>query len=618
MSDSVLNKALITSLEIPNLNQLGFNAYFEDRKTNNSIDRLNRINIFIGSNNAGKSRLMRSIANNTQRFSYDIEGFDRIPATLSEMQNEFEKDIITKLEGIVDVRRGSGGTSYKLASINFNDYSLTHIQPGQASFESFLKIMNDFLSGEMQVATFRYNNLGRNTIAKIFLNFAEHHKYLVDLAMQLNAPLDPIAVCYIPSLRTLNNFGVGGDERDDFLAKRIRAQYQLLESVDIFTGQSIYRRLQDMLLGDRHDREKVKKYELFLSEKLFDGKDISIIPKMDSDVVDIGIDGDEKRIYELGDGIQALIALTFPLFEYDKGLFFIDEPEVNLHPSMQRKLLEVLQEHTDHQYFLTTHSNHFLDLTIEYSDVSIFLCKKEEKNCEIRPVALGDRSILEEIGAQNTSVFLANKTIWVEGVTDRLYLKKYLELYTDKFNEKPLVEDQDYVFVEYSGGNVTHWSFLDKLKDNSLKLDERISAKRLCGNMVLVADLDEVGSKQERKEILRSELGDRFIELSVREIENLLSPSVLEKVVSEYEKKETEIFNTISQDAYKDALLGKYIDRRFQLKKIEKSRPSYAADSGTIKDKTAFCRKALRHLNNYDDLSLDAQELAKTIYTLCR
>ena len=36
---------------------------------------------------------------------------------------------------------------------------------------------------------------------------------------------------------------------------------------------------------------------------------------------------------------------------------------------------------------------------------------------------------MDSLGVRNSSVFLANSTIWIEGITDRLYLKKYMEVY---------------------------------------------------------------------------------------------------------------------------------------------------------------------------------------------
>lgn len=115
----------------------------------------------------------------------------------------------------------------------------------------------------------------------------------------------------------------------------------------------------------------------------FDGKQIDIVAKFDksdnekgineSELILIHVDGDQetRKLYDLGDGIQALIVLMYKIFMAEPNSFiFIDEPELNLHPGMQRLFLEQIYSNPDLKkknltYIISTHSNHFLDLTIE-------------------------------------------------------------------------------------------------------------------------------------------------------------------------------------------------------------------------------------------------------------
>lgn len=77
-------------------------------------------------------------------------------------------------------------------------------------------------------------------------------------------------------------------------------------------------------------------------------------------------------------------------------------------------------------------------------------------------MSAGDQSILDELGAQPSSVFLSNKSIWVEGITDRLYLREYLRILQLGFPpDDRIVEDVHYIIAKYGGGNVIHWNFLD-------------------------------------------------------------------------------------------------------------------------------------------------------------
>ena len=92
--------------------------------------------------------------------------------------------------------------------------------------------------------------------------------------------------------------------------------------------------------------------------------------------------------------------------------------------------------------------------------------KKKNLHFTIENLSEGDNRALELLGVRNSSVFLTNCTIWVEGITDRHYLRHYLKLYAEEHKDdsdfEDFKEDYHYSFVEYGGNNITHWSFLDK------------------------------------------------------------------------------------------------------------------------------------------------------------
>src|SRR6266481_5930628 len=65
---------------------------------------------------------------------------------------------------------------------------------------------------------------------------------------------------------------------------------------------------------------------------------------------------------------------------------------------------------------------------------------------------------------QNSSVFLSNSTIWVEGITDRRYVSHYLDLYQNHLRDESEAnslsaprryrQDLHYSFVEYAGATL--------------------------------------------------------------------------------------------------------------------------------------------------------------------
>ena len=320
----------------------------------------------------------------------------------------------------------------------------------------------------------------------------------------------------------------------------------------------------------------------------------------------------------LGDGLQQLIILTLPIFEHrNVPLFlFIEEPDLFLHPGYQRVFIDsVLSDKERELYvFATTHSSQFLDITVFRDDCAVFRCEKQfgdepgeelDPKFTVRNTTFGDLSLLKHIGVRPSSVMFANCTIWVEGVTDRLYFSRFVELVLRK-RAHSYTENLHYAFVEYGGGNITHWSFLD---------EEGIDVERLCARLLLIADHDS--EKDERHQILADTLGERFLLLPVRESENLLTPKVIASIIRSYEGEDVKL-NAFTQSKYASVYLGKYIDNHVLVDKTKSKRygklqTCYADKSGTVKSKVEFCRRALEQITSINDLSEPARHIAEKI-----
>jgi hypothetical protein len=423
---------------------------------------------------------------------------------------------------------------------------------------------------------------------------------------------------YIPILRGMRPLD---DKHTNLYRERTGNDYfdknSLSENMQIFTGLELYQTLKEKLLGEPNERKLVREFENFLSINFFERKEVTLIPKEKSPkVVHIKI-GNEPQypIYKLGDGLQNLIICTFNIFmeKETRCLFFIEEPDMFMHPSLQRSFLEVLSKYDQHQYFITSHSNHFLDMTIDFANISVFHFSKHEDTqpqFHIRPSSPSDRQILLDLGVRNSSVFITNATIWVEGITDRLYLKAYMKKYIDELERSDsekyrelgkLKEDYHYSFVEYQGTNLTHWSF-----DPDEKATKEIKASYVCAHAFLIADGD-VATKGDRKQVYTDMLGDRFHLLGVKEIENLIPIEILRKVVAEKFKEYEGNIEHINYEDYAklDTPIGQYLDSL--LKAIPEGKTVFAAinksktkseGSGTIKSKGTFCDDAIKFMQN--------------------
>lgn len=613
------------------LDQQLFDAYsFNMPGENQNIENLAKLNIFIGQNNSGKSRFLRLLAEKDQKFipnNIDIEKYNDL---ICKYKVDMKKIVLETRAKDFD---GVLSTLDKVSEIN-------KVETKSKVFQPFLDHLNK--SANLSNVTNltgdgNFELINQKAVPKINELARRYHSKAQPIIEGLETLEYHFHRLYIPvlrGLRPLDKHEVEGSFKNtDFYEERTRNDYFLkAQELKIFTGLKLYEETRKLLLGNLSDRSVISEYQNFLSETFFSGQVVALIPSHDKDVLTIKIgDEYERPIHDLGDGIQSIIIQTFPLFANINKymLVFIEEPELYLHPGLQRKLIETfLDERFKHfQYFITTHSNHFLDLTLDEKNISIYKFEKSIKSEEgqkefdakfmIENINNQEMSILNLLGVRNSSIFLSNCTIWVEGITDRYYIRKFFEIYqNDLDNETVFKEDSHYSFVEYSGGNITHWSFLDDENTDEKKEDtfRSIAVEKICNRLFLIADKDGK-SKIGRHEKLTEKLGDNYCCLQVREIENILTPTIIRKVINEYEKLESiddlSFKKSLVQKNYKTGYLGLYIEENLV---NQQRKGSYKAESGTVSEKLSFCKKAISHIKSKEDLSYGAIDLCKRIY----
>ena len=584
---------------------------------NKWLDKLSKVNVFVGENNSGKSRFMRNLASS--------EYLTILPTSSASSAEVLKQQLSDGLQNMYN--------QYHLDFLGIDSDILSQVRDSDVITP--LPETRDYLSSIEDV--WKYISRGRGTdfqfkshmqympkdyrrerieefLTKLVANTEEYYQKAREDFPESGFKFDKL---YIPALRGLRPFESG---QDAYSERTKRDYFQQGFSPSIFTGLDLYTHVRNLLLGDLDEREVIAKFQAFLGDAFFGGKDVALIPRRDKDVLYVKIGNEnEFPIYDLGNGIQSIIVMTFLLFERanDNLSVFIEEPEMYLHPGFQRVLVNTFLKFDNHQFFMTTHSNHFLDLTLDYDHISIYAFRKQlgdaaervtHPKFEVENVSNANTQPLELLGVKNSSVFLSNCSIWVEGITDRRYLAHYLAMYMDHLKEvggNPTVykEDLHYSFVEYSGGNITHWSFLGG--------EHSIQVERLCAKLFLISDRDGL-KKVERQEILQETLEERYYCLESREIENLLAPHVLKKIIEDYEG--TEIGNfAYTHEQYKDKYLGRFIENRV-LSGNRQRHGSYMEQSGTVTQKVKFCERALSHINSFDDLTDEAKVLTEKVY----
>ena len=296
---------------------------------------------------------------------------------------------------------------------------------------------------------------------------------------------------------------------------------------------------------DDHLKDTFRQIERFL-KTVTGNREASIEIPNDRKSLFVNINGKRLPLEALGTGVHEVIIIAAHATVTHREIICIEEPEIHLHPTLQRKLIQYLQSNTDNQYFIATHSAHLLDSP----DASVFHVRWEDGHSVVVQVGTPDdrSSVCFDLGYRPSDLVQANCVIWVEGPSDRIYLNHWI-----KAIDSSLVEGTHYSIMFYGGRLLSHLSSEDEV-------EEFISLRRLNRRMVVVMDSDKASSRKRigsTKRRICDELAqdDGFAWLTKgREIENYLPEEWTREAVLETHGK------TVIE--YEDADYGKRLQYR--------------------------------------------------------
>lgn len=115
-------------------------------------------------------------------------------------------------------------------------------------------------------------------------------------------------------------------------------------------------------------------------------------------------------------GLHQALILVFAIENADKNqTICIEEPEISLHASAQKRLYQYIHEHCKkNQFFITTHSSVFASIG---DDVSTYLLTKYKGNTKIMPIDKEKdlKFVKQQLGIRNSDVYSNDYVIFVEG-----------------------------------------------------------------------------------------------------------------------------------------------------------------------------------------------------------
>ncbi|MCP4367651.1 MAG: ATP-binding protein [Deltaproteobacteria bacterium] len=218
-------------------------------------------------------------------------------------------------------------------------------------------------------------------------------------------------------------------------------------------------------------------------------------------------------ILEGSDGIASLLLMIVKIRIREPGsVILIEEPEVSMHPSLQKQFLDYLKhlaEKENYQFLVSTHSPYLMNLAVteKVDEVAVFRLSKDAKDCtQIKPAEnkrAENWEILTDLGHSPADVLQANGIIWVEGPSDLIYVGTWLEKLAPD-----LRRGKDYEIMWYGGSIFVHLGIEEiqlieeKLWQNSEGL---IDLFNLNPNWAFLVDSDSDKLNHESESVQKSQ-----------------------------------------------------------------------------------------------------------------
>jgi putative ATP-dependent endonuclease of the OLD family len=224
-------------------------------------------------------------------------------------------------------------------------------------------------------------------------------------------------------------------------------------------------------------------------------------------------------------------------------VFAFEELENNLHPSIVRRLLDFICSTADPEkrtfvgfpvFFLTTHSSVALDYFAAEPLAQVVHVSHDGKTGRTRTVDQTAKAyeVVWDLGTRPSDLLQANGVIWVEGPSDRIYLNRWIELYSNG----DLKEGRHYQCAFYGGGLLAN---LQATLNDDEANSELINLLKINPNAVVISDSDRKSKRAHYKSRVRR-IADEFSRLdktralhwilAAREIENYLVPGFMEGI----------------------------------------------------------------------------------------
>ena len=272
-----------------------------------------------------------------------------------------------------------------------------------------------------------------------------------------------VKIFTLPSRRTFNPFfGKGSWNREQYIS------YSEMPPVRGQELSNFSHRLFAIQNNQKEFNEILKKVISPLPEWYIDQNDSGQY------YIKFNYNGSVHNSDGVGEGIISVFTIVDTLYDSKEGdVIFIDEPELSLHPSMQRKMADLLVEFAKtRQIIISTHSPFFIDWTVLINGAELSRTVKVNDTTTINQLSRksikGIESLLKNfnnphiLGLNANEVFFLNDNlILVEGQEDVIFFKRIMEILE--------IELKSTFFGWGAGGASNMEKILNVLKDLNFK-----------------------------------------------------------------------------------------------------------------------------------------------------
>lgn len=285
---------------------------------------------------------------------------------------------------------------------------------------------------------------------------------------------------------------------------------------DINVGQSfikLWRRVKEGK-SKRENTSAIKITEVIRS--IFGYKSLEINPAEGDETLNVNIDGESFKLPELGAGITQFIVVLINAAIKTPAFLLIDEPELNLHPSLQLDFLTNLASYTSNGVLFATHS---MGLVRSASDV-IYSVSKNKDGESVVKLFEDTPNLPEFIGELN---FPGNKELGCDRI---LLVEGKHEIKTFQQFLRFFHTEHQVAIIPLSGGDLINGNSIETLRE----------IKRITTNIFAIID-SEKESAEAKLDKNREEFVNNCKELDIlchvlekRATENYFADRAIKKI----------------------------------------------------------------------------------------